>query len=304
MWACAAVLAFVPVLGAGIWAWLLGPAKPSAETMSMAVADLAADSGPVRGHEVAASGTLAERGWAWPADRLDGDEAKELLLVMLEEVQTRLREVPGYEATFHRQERINGKLGAEQRIKLKVRHAPLGIYMRFVHPEEGKEVIFAEGKHDGHVLGHPGGLARHVAPLLKVPPDSRLAMAGNRHPVTDAGILALVHRLVGFRRLDLGDPNAETVLDRHTDSLGRAWLRSIHQHKNRKTERPFAYVEVLYDPETGYPHQITSHDWPEDGTSGAPPLGERYRYEDLRVLADLTDEDFDPRNPAYQFKRF
>ncbi|HEU5115843.1 MAG TPA: DUF1571 domain-containing protein, partial [Isosphaeraceae bacterium] len=186
----------------------------------------------------------------WPETVLDGEPAKKLLLKSLLAARDRLEAVSGYTATMRRQERIDGKLGPEQTIALKIRHNPFAVYMRFLEPDAGKEVVYAEGRYDNDVMAHLGGLSRAFLPRLKVAPDSRLAMNGNRHPITEAGLLKLTDKLIWFRRLDLTDEEASTTLDRVTDANGREWLRSFHTHPHRNPDRPFMDIEILYDPET------------------------------------------------------
>lgn len=241
---------------------------------------------------------------AWPEASLDGDAAKELLLDALLAARERLLGVEGYTCLLRRRERIKGTLGEEQVIEMKVRHRPFGVYLKFRSPEEGREVVYCEGRYDNHMIAHPGGLGRAFLPRLKVPPDSGLALAANRHPVTEAGLLNLTEKLIGYRRMDLADPEAVTVLDRVTDARGRTWLRSIHDHPHYHPDRPFKYIEVLYDPDTKLPARISCYDWPGPGHTGELDLAERYDYSELELDAPLTDLDFDPANPAYEFKRF
>ena len=242
---------------------------------------------------------------AWPTETVSGRPAKEFLLPFVEAATRKLESVPTYTATLVRQERVDGKLGPEQKIELKVRHEPFAVYMRFVLPDSGKEAIFAEGFHENHVVAHGGGLTKLLLPHLKVPPRSRLAMSGNRHPITEAGLLNLSKKLVRFRQMDMEDDDAETVLDRVVDSEGREWLRSVHTHTIQTEDRPFAYVEVLYDPGTRLPRRIHSYEWAgKSGDAAKRPLAERYEYDNLSLDAELTEEDFDYRNPEYNYKRF
>lgn len=240
---------------------------------------------------------------AWPEETLSGMRAKQLLLDVLLAAERRLDAVGGYTATLYKQERLKGKLGPDQRVELKVRHEPFAIYMKFLEPDKGKEVVYATGRYDDNIIAHGGGLSRAILPRLKVKPDSALALAGNRHPITDAGLLNLTRKLIRFRRWDLVDEDAGTILDRFTDEAGRTFLRSIHTHTVPHPDRPFAYVEVLYDPESKLPVRFMGHDWPESSAEN-PPLGEKYVYEDIDLDAPLTDLDFDPANPAYGFHRF
>lgn len=240
----------------------------------------------------------------WPTERLEGARAKRLLLDALLLAEARIGEIDCYTATFRKQERLRGKLGPEQTLEMKVRQHPFALYLKFLAPQEGREVVYAEGHHDNKVIAHSGGLSRLLVPRLAVAPDHPIALADSRHAVTEAGIAKLTARLIGFRRMDLGDDDAVTILDRVTDAKGRARYRSIHTHAFHDPKRPFARVEVLYDPETLFPVDIMSYDWPTEGHQGPLLLAEHYSYENLRLDASLTALDFDPANPAYAFHRY
>jgi hypothetical protein len=241
---------------------------------------------------------------SWPEGRLDGRDAKIVMLEILADVSRRVDRMQGYTATFKKQERVNGKLLPEQTMAMKVRQRPFAIYFKFLAPKPGKEVVYAEGHHGNKVIAHNGDWTRRLVPRLAVEPTSPVALADNRHPITDAGISKLAHKLIAFRKLDLEDDDAETILDRIPGPDGRAWPRSVHLHKHRNESRPFIKVEVLYDPSTLFPLQITSFDWPEANASGELPLAERYVYENLAIDPPLTAVDFDPANPKYEFLRF
>lgn len=241
---------------------------------------------------------------AWPADRLDGEAAKRILLEVTRRGVARLERVPAYTATFRRQERVGGVLGPEIVSQLKIRNRPFAIYLKYLAPKAGKEVIYAEGHRENRILAHNGDWTRRIIPRLEVAPDSALALADSRHPVTDAGLLNLGRKLLRFRELDMGDEHASTTLDRTSTAAGRPCLRSVHAHSKPDDGRPFREVEILYDAETQLPFQIKSFDWPAPGHVGPLDLAERYTYDDLDLDAPLTAADFDPTNPEYAFMRY
>lgn len=288
-------LASVPIVGFVASLVLTPPLEPAASSAT-----------PLPAPELSKAEAAAAKldSIVWPETPLSGTPAKQLLFDVIQAGHDRLEAVEGYTATLTRQERIKNKVGPEQVIDLKVRHRPFGVYMHFRNPDKGKEAVYAEGRYDNHIMAHGGGLSRALIPRLKVPPDSALAMAGNRHPITDAGLLNLAKKLLHFRALDLKDTDAGTTLDRVADSQGRTWLRSVHTHTIYSPERPFMYVEVLYDPATKLPVQIESYEWPKSGRLEDRIFAERYRYDDLVLDAPLTDLDFDPANPNYEFHRF
>jgi hypothetical protein len=240
----------------------------------------------------------------WPQGRLEGEPAKALLLATLLVVQSRLDRVEGYTATLRKQERIHGRLGPEETLAMKVRQRPFAVYFKFLSPHEGKEVVYAEGHRENHVIAHGGGVARFLVPRLAVPPTHPLALADNRHAITEAGLANLTNKLISFRRLDLQDAEAVTILDRTIDEEGRSRFRSVHLHPTPHLDRPFSRVEVLYDPESSIPVQISNFEWAGPDSRDQFPLAERYTYENLDLDAKLTALDFDPANPAYAFHRY
>jgi hypothetical protein len=242
----------------------------------------------------------------WPETRLEGEPAKKLLLEITRAAHTRMSFSPGYRAVFLKQERIRGKLLPEQRMVLKIRNSPFAIYLRFLDPppERGKEVVYAEGKHDNKLIGHYGGLSRRLLPRIAVAPNNPVALADSRHPVTEAGLANLIRQLLRFRELDIGNPDAGTILEWQAEPDGSRLPKSIHTHARRDGLRPFCKVEIVYDPKTWLPIKIDGYDWPAEGDPGLPKLAERYRYEDLELDLEFDDIDFDPANPAYEFRRF
>ncbi|MGZ3485721.1 MAG: DUF1571 domain-containing protein [Isosphaeraceae bacterium] len=240
---------------------------------------------------------------AWPETRLEGRPAKELLLKMMQAVDRSFRLVHSYTMTFRKQERINGKLLPEQTYFLKVRQDPFAIYMRGIQPVAGRELIYAEGYYDNQVVGHPVGMARYLVPRLKVPPDHPMILAESRHPMNQAGLGNLIRKLLGFRQMDLEEPEEVTILDRTMTPDGKRWLRSTHIHPQFRPGRPLAQSEILYDPASRLPLRFTGFDWPADGNA-EKPLGERYCYDDLDLDAVLSAKDFDPANPEYEFHHF
>ena len=240
----------------------------------------------------------------WPASELGGDAAKTLVLDALLVANEQLNRHQGYTATLVKQERLKGKLGPVQTLAMKVRRQPFAVYFKFLSPQAGKEVVYAEGHYDNKLIAHSGGVARLLVPRLAVPPDHPLALADSRHPVTEAGLANLVERLLKFRRLDMTDSDAKTILDRVTDSSGRDWLRSVHLHTVPDHSRPFARIEVLYDSKTFIPLQIRNFDWPNPGHSGDLLLAEEYVYQNVDFDSRLSALDFDPANPNYAFHRY
>jgi hypothetical protein len=293
LWWLAAVVSVLAIPAGASW-WLTAPLEDSPGEPPPATTP-AATTPP---------GQLSARRPDWPKERLEGHEAKVRLLEIVTDVARRIDCLHGYTATFKKHERVDGKLLPEQTMAMKVRQRPFAIYFKFLAPKAGKEVVYAEGHHDNKVIAHNGDWTRRLVPRLKVDPTSSVAMADNRHPITEAGLSNLARKLVAFRKLDLEDTDAVTILDRTSGPDGRPWLRSVHLHTIPGPARPFARVEILYDPDTHFPLRISSYDFPQPGEEGDLRLAERYSYDDLAPDAPLSSLDFDPTNPSYEFMRY
>jgi hypothetical protein len=295
-----ALLAVIGVLVTVSW-WLTEPLAHRGPRVAFAAAT---PPSPIAAELRAEVSAPKRASLEWPQCRLEGMPAKHVLLDALLVAQERLNHVDTYTATFRRQERIAGHLGPEETAAMKVRNRPFAIYLKFFGPHCGREAVYAEGYHDNKVIVHGVGVARLLVPRLALAPDHPLARADSRHAVTEAGLANLTDRLIGYRRMDLTDADASTVLGRVTDENGNCWLTSVHIYGHQKPERPFARVEVRYDPDTFVPIDIRSYDWPAPGASGTLLLAERYSYENLDLNAALTALDFDPANPNYAFHRY
>jgi hypothetical protein len=249
------------------------------------------------------SAARADNAVASSEDRWEGVPAKRRVLELLDQALARLERAPGYTVKFRMRERIKGVLGPEQRLEMKLRHSPFAVYLRSLEPHAGREAIYAEGRNNDKLVVHQVDWTRHLTPRLVLAPTSGLVLAYSRHPITEAGLANLSRSLRKTAELDLGDDGTKTVLDRVADSEGREWLHSIHKYARPGPERPFARVEVFYDLPTSLPLRMSGYDWPRPGVVSAPQLGEQHIFEDLNFEVTLSDQDFNPDNPSYDFKK-
>jgi len=77
-------------------------------------------------------------------------------------------------------------------------------------------------------------------------------------------------------------------------------IESIHP----KQESHFEYhiAKIYFDEELGLPVGYEGYLWP--AKQGDPPvLLEKYFYTDIKINIPLTNLDFDPDNPSYQFPK-
>jgi len=211
-----------------------------------------------------------------------------------------------YTALMQKQENIGGTIQEAQVLEVKVRHEPFSVYIRFRYPPRlsGQQAIFVEGQNDDRVVGHGVGIERAFG-TQRLEPNSFLAMRGQKYPITEMGLLNLVDRLLEVGSRDAQLPGEVEVMyfeDVRFGSGDAARMCTVIQvtHRTRHPQHMFHIARIFVDNELNLPIRYESFDWPRR-EGEAPQLIEVYTYMNLRLNVGLTDLDFDPANPAYNF---
>lgn len=213
--------------------------------------------------------------------------------------QESIGKVQDYVAKFQKKERIGGRLIVHT-MTIKQRREPFSVYLRFIGQHEGREVIYVDGMNEGKLLAHETGIGSIVGtiPLL---PTSTEAMSESVHPITDIGMWNLIGRIVDqweaekqyddvvmkyYPNAKLGDKTECKVIE--------TTQASVRPHC--KYYRTRLYI----DKKTNFPVRVEQFAFPaQDGAE--PPIAGEYQYSDIRVNQELSEVDFDTRNPKYGF---
>ncbi len=131
-------------------------------------------------------------------------------------------------------------------------------------------------------------------------------MCTNRYPISEIGIENLTSRLIDRSEADPEVDDCEITYASGAKIDGRPC-------KFLQVKRPVPKVgaaakmgmnvylaQVFIDEELRVPIRYTAYDWPSVPGS-RPEVIEAYTYKDLKVNVGLTDQDFDPKNPSYNF---
>lgn len=220
-----------------------------------------------------------------------------------------LKATPDYTAQFTKRELVNGVMLDEQTMSVKVRHQPFSIYMKWVDYDVGREVLYIDGVNDGKMLVHPGGWKARL-PALLIAPDSSLAMAEARYPVTRAGLLGLANTVIGYNRDDLKTNNYTLCQQLDDQPVGERICHSfLLVYRDRKGSPEYRKSITLIDKEWNIPLFIKNYGWPnEDGGLAEAELDEatlleHYSYAEVKFRSSLAALDFDDTNADYRFKR-
>ena len=212
----------------------------------------------------------------------------------LRETEQALTNVDHYTALFHRVEFVDGKLIPEEVVFLKFKR-PFKLYMRWVKPSKGQESLYIQGANDNRIRAHGSGIIGLVT--VNLDPTSTQAMQKSRHPITEAGLHNLVRTIASNvqKALQSGelvsrDHGEKTVYGRRTRELEGVLSKD-------KSKGYYCYRCVVnVDLETRMPIRAQIFDENER-------LVECYGFEKLTLNPGLTDKDFDPENPEYQFDK-
>ena len=238
----------------------------------------------------------------WDASHvLTGDAASRFCLLMLEDAQRTLANVDDVSATFHKMERIEGVVQELNVMDLKVRRAPLSVYMKWQSPHEGREIIWQENAHEGQIVVHAGGWRRKLVPILKIDPYGERAMEYNRRPVTQVGLWNFNARLLENLRQDLTRPTVQVWMTQDRQ-IGSRHCYCFHvQHPEPADGLEYHKMLAYIDKDLGLAVACELYGWPLTDAPEGLPLEESYAFCDVRLNPGLSDLDFDPANPAYEY---
>jgi len=217
-----------------------------------------------------------------------------------------------YTCRITKQERIRGQLQREEYMEAKIRNrkvgpdgkltTPLSVYMKFIGPRDilGRECIWVEGQNNNKMRAHEGGVKGRFMPSVWLDPDGPIAMNGQLHPIYDIGIENLVIKLIerGQKEKKFGECDVEFIKNAKINGRACTVLRVMHPIQRPHFE--FHRAEIFIDDELQVPVRYAAFYWPAK-SGGEDDLLEAYTYTNLKVNVNLTDADFDPNNPNYNY---
>jgi outer membrane lipoprotein-sorting protein len=212
----------------------------------------------------------------------------------LAEAEAAYDRVESYTAIFHKQQRIAGKLLDQENIFLKFRKKPFSLYMKWVtEPYKGSELLYVVGWNKDRIKAHRGGFFRFI--VRNLAPNDKNLMENELRPVTSTGVGFLLKTIaINMRKaikagvLTFTDRGKENVYGRDTQ------IMVIDIPYENAEDYDGAQFVINQDVETKILLRIRVYD--RDGR-----LVENYGYENLNLDTHLSDADFDPKNPEYDF---
>jgi hypothetical protein len=219
----------------------------------------------------------------------------------VQERQPALRGLVDYTAVFTKIELIDQRT-TRRKMDMKFRSEPFSVYFEcYSKLDPPREVIYVAGANDGYLLLHEAGLKAIIGTVMLKPDDARI-MEENRYPITDAGLAKMVDILLAIweqeKDIDADQVDVKFLAD---ETVGGVECDGVEvTHPQKVPGLKFHSTRVFFNRQTKLPVQLEQFDWPEKAGE-KPPIVEKYNYADVKANVGLTDADFDPRNPEYQF---
>jgi Protein of unknown function (DUF1571) len=211
------------------------------------------------------------------------------------------KDVRDYSCTFVKRERIDGELTEYTHILLKVMHQPFSVYMSFIKPFTGREVLYVDGQNEGKLVALDTGVKRFLG-KMNLDPQGSLAMKGNRHPITSVGIRNLTAKLIKMAEEEMKYAECEVTTNGDTKINGRSCTMIQVVHPTPRQNFRFHVARLFLDNEHRIPIHYDAFAWPAQ-EGGQPPLEESYTYQNLKINNNYTARDFDSQNNPDIFKQ-
>lgn len=203
--------------------------------------------------------------------------------------------VRDYTCTLIKREAVDGELGEQQHILMKVRNQPFSVYMVFLKPYQGREVLFVDGVNNNEMTVLEAGWKRNLG-KMNLDPNGMVAMRGQRHPVTDVGLRNLTAKLVAAKSAEMQYQECTVTSNPNTRIGDRPATMIQIEHPVPRKEFGTHITRIFLDNELRVPIHYDAYLWPE-APGQAPPLDASYTYANLKLNVGLAARDFDANNP-------
>ena len=222
--------------------------------------------------------------------KVKGEEALAKALADARATYAKTRDYSGY---MVRQERVGGKLQAEQTAELRVRTEPLGIYSLTLAPKAlfGQEMAYLTDKKDNKVRLKAAGIAG-AGGFVSVAADDAKANADSRHTLAHTGIGAVLKRIDAALDAEAAAKNPVQVVATEYKFNDRPCTRFEVFCDRPHPKRFAARLCVYIDAELKLPVRFEAFDAPKKGEKDGE-LIECVSFVKLVLNAGLPESVFD-----------
>lgn len=207
----------------------------------------------------------------------------------------KLEGVQDYEAVIIKKEMI-GKSMLTSQMHIKLREEPKDVYLKFIDPHAGRQVLYSPNKRNGNMLVRETGIASLVG-ALEIDPKSDRVKAENRYNITKIGLRNMLTILMD-RWLDETKLPGVDVKFYPSAKIGNQSCKVVQiTYAEKRPEVRYQSSRLYIDNASDLPVRLQNWEFAQP----KPVLVEDYYYSNLKANVGLKDSDFDPANPKYDF---
>lgn len=225
---------------------------------------------------------------------------------MLEEGVRGLRDLSGYTADFTKEEVVGGEATVPQTMRLKLRHEPFSIYLRWTEGKPGQELLYVEGQNDGKMIVRASGL-KGILGAIKLDVNGVMAQKEARHPVTDMGLLQLAESVLEYRYREASWTSGYSCTEEAARVDDRPCRLFTMIYDNRDVSPQYRKSEVWIDEEHLIITKIRNYGWSDESVEDAAidenTVLEEYTYTNINFDPRLASLDFSASNENYRLER-
>ncbi len=197
------------------------------------------------------------------------------------------KNITDYTGTLRKQERIAGKLGAEQLISFKFKEDPFSVFMQWQkNPGPSDRLLYVEGQNDNKMIVHPTGFLSWIK-SVKRDPRCKKALQTNLNTCDRFGFARIIDRVLNTLQ-KAQKQNDIKVKYLGLDKAGSRQCLAIEAILKQKPDYPFTRMILRIDLDYLLPVYIETY--LDNGD-----LRSRYIYTDLKFNTNLTNNDFTPQ---------
>lgn len=208
-----------------------------------------------------------------------------------------VQKLSDYQYTFTAREMVRNQL-SQQKMTMKIRQQPFSVYVKYIDPHPGREVIYVEGENKGKLLVHEDGF-KSLAGTLSFDPHSDQAMRENRYPITQAGMAFMLDAIIGMWQQEMNFGEAKLAYYPQAKIDGSPCKMYEVTHPVARDHFKFHKTRLYIDVKTALPVRVEQYAFPQAGAE--PQLVEEYTFSNLQTNLGMTANDFSTKNKAYNF---
>ncbi len=210
-----------------------------------------------------------------------------------------LDNVKDYQANFSKQELINGRMLTQQ-MEIKLRKQPHSVYIKYKLPQNGREILYVEGRNNNQILAHESVGLKAMVGTISLATNSPVVMEENRYPITMLGMSPMLDTIIKQWEAEsqYGEIDVKFYPEAKLGQIACEVIESTHPQPRRQFR--FHITRLYFDKQTHYPIRLEQFAFPQV-PGQQPVLVEEYTFTNIQPNINLTEKDFDPNNPQYGF---